>query len=100
MKQLARIQQMVVRDPDIMHGIPCFKRTRIPVELVADMLEQGATVEEILEGYPTLDNAKIAIAPLYMQAFPRRGRPGRRPWLGMNPCGERSFRLSDLLTTA
>jgi len=24
----------------------------IPVELVAEMLSQGATVEEILEGYP------------------------------------------------
>jgi uncharacterized protein (DUF433 family) len=99
LKQLARIRQMVISDPDIMRGIPCFKGTRIPVELVADMLEQGATVDEILEGYPTLDNEKIGIAPLYMRAFPRRGRPGRRPWQGRKPRGNRSFRLSDLLTT-
>ena len=27
--------------------------TRIPVDLIADMLAQGANVDEILEGYPT-----------------------------------------------
>jgi uncharacterized protein (DUF433 family) len=100
LKQLARIEQIVVRDPDIMRGIPVFKGTRIPVELVADMLAQGATADEILEGYPTLNDEKLAIAPLYMRAFPRRGRPGRRPWRNLKPRGERSFRLSDLLTTA
>jgi uncharacterized protein (DUF433 family) len=82
LKQLARIEEMVVSDPDIMRGTPVFKGTRIPVDLVADMLAQGATAEEILEGYPTLSKGKIAIAPLYMRAFTRRGRPSRRPWQG------------------
>jgi len=82
LKQLARIEKMVVRDPNIMCGTPIFKGTRIPVDLVADMLAQGATVDEILDGYPTLDREKLAIAPLYMRAFPRRGRPVRRPWRG------------------
>jgi len=65
-----------------MHGTPLFKGTRIPVDLVADMLAQGATTEEILEGYPTLSKQELAIAPLYMRAFPRRARPSRRPWKG------------------
>ena len=82
LKQLAHMQEMVVSDPEIMRGAPVFKGTRIPVDLVADMLAQGATAEEILEGYPTLNKARIAIAPLYMRAFPRRGRPSRRPWQG------------------
>jgi uncharacterized protein (DUF433 family) len=93
------MQAMVVRDPDIMGGTPVFKGTRIPVDLVADMLAQGAAADEILEGYPTLDQEKLAIAPLYMRAFPRRGRPSRRPWSGMRP-RERSFPLSSRLTTA
>jgi uncharacterized protein (DUF433 family) len=46
-----------------MRGTPVFKGTRIPVDLVADMLAQGASAEEILEGYPTLSKEKIAIAP-------------------------------------
>src|SRR5947208_4115141 len=82
LKRLAHIEQMVVSDPEIMRGTPVFKGTRIPVDLVADMLAQGATADEILEGYPTLSTERIAIAPLYMRAFPRRGRPSRRPWQG------------------
>ena len=38
LKQLALIEKMVVRDPEIMRGTPVFKGTRIPVDLVADML--------------------------------------------------------------
>jgi uncharacterized protein (DUF433 family) len=100
LKQLARIEEMVVSDPEIMRGTPVFKSTRIPVDLVADMLTQGATAEEILEGYPTLSKEKIAIAPLYMRAFPRRGRPSRRPWQGKKARGRKSFPLSTLLRSA
>ena len=100
LKQLARIEGMVVSDPEIMRGTPVFKGTRIPVDLVADMLAQGATAEEILEGYSTLNKEKIAIAPLYMRAFPRRGRPSRRPWRGEKARGTKSFRLSALIGSA
>lgn len=98
LKQLARIEGMVVSNKDIMGGTPVFKGTRIPVDLVADMLAQGATADELLDGYPALDKEKIAIAPLYMRAFPRRGRPSRRPWQGRKPRGRRSFPLSNLTT--
>jgi uncharacterized protein (DUF433 family) len=100
LKHLARVEQMVVSDPEIMHGTPVFQGTRIPVDLVADMLAQGATAEEILEGYPTLNKEKIAIAPLYVRAFPRRGRPSRRPWQGKKARGRKSFLLSTLLRSA
>ena len=100
LKQLVQIEEMVVSDPEIMRGTPVFKGTRIPVDLVADMLAQGATVEEILEGYPTLSKEKVAIAPLYMRAFPRRGRPSRRPWQGKKARGRRSFALSSLFKDA
>ena len=100
LKQFARMEQMVVSDPEIMRGAPVFKGTRIPVDLVADMLSQGAAEDEILKGYPTLKREMIAIAPLYMRAFPRRGRPSRRQWPRKKPSGTRSFPLSGLLTTA
>src|SRR5580704_7216074 len=91
LKQLAHIEEMVVSDPEIMRGTPVFKGTRISVDLVADMLAQGAIAEEILEGYPTLGKEKVAIAPLYMRAFPRRGRPGHRPWQGKRVKRRKSF---------
>jgi hypothetical protein len=55
------------------------------VQLVADMLAQGTAVEEILEGYPPLTREQVELAPLYLQAFPRRGRPARLPWAGIKP---------------
>ncbi len=83
--RLKEAQQMTVSDPEILHGTPVYRGTRIPVELVADMLADGASVEEILEGYPALDRNKIELAPLYVRAFPRRGRPSQRPWASKKP---------------
>lgn len=79
--QLSRLQQaeqMVVSDPEVMGGAPVFLGTRIPVRLVADMLKQGATVEEILDGYPALSRLHLELAPIYAGAFPQRGRPPAR----------------------
>lgn len=80
LKRLQRAANAIVEDPELMRGTPVYRGTRIPVKLIADMLNQGASVEEILEGYPALNRQKIELAPLYMQAFPRRGRPVSRPW--------------------
>jgi uncharacterized protein (DUF433 family) len=95
-----RLRQIVASDPEIMGGTPVFRGTRIPVDLIADMLTQGATAEEILEGYPTLDKEMIAMAPLCARAFPVRKSANRTPWSGKKPEAERSFRLSDLLRNA
>jgi uncharacterized protein (DUF433 family) len=100
LKQLARIGKMVVSDPEIMRGTPVFKGTRIPVDLVAAMLAQGATAGEILEGYPALTKNQIEIAPLYMRAFPHRGRPARRTWQRRKPRGRKSYPLDTLLKSA
>jgi uncharacterized protein (DUF433 family) len=83
--RLRKAQQMAISDPEIMQGTPVYQRTRIPVELVSEMLAEGASVEEILDGYPALDREKVELAPLYMRAFPRRGRPVRRPWAQQKP---------------
>jgi uncharacterized protein (DUF433 family) len=85
LKKLERAKNMITSDPEIMRGTPVYRGTRIPVELIADMLSQGATPEEILEGYPALNREKVVLAPLYVQAFPRRGRPLPRPWARRKP---------------
>jgi uncharacterized protein (DUF433 family) len=85
LRRLAEAKRMVESDPEIMHGAPVFKGTRIPVQNIAEMLSQGAAVEEILEGYPSLTREKIELAPMYVRAFPRRGRPAARPWAKGRP---------------
>ncbi len=85
LKRLEQVENMIVSDPETMRGTPVYRGTRIPVELIADMLRQGAKLEEILEGYPALDKEKVELAPLYVQAFPRRGRPASRPWAKRKP---------------
>jgi uncharacterized protein (DUF433 family) len=85
LERLERAEKMIVSDPEIMRGTPVYRGTRIPVELIADMLGQGTGPEEILEGYPSLDRERIELAPLYVQAFPRRGRPASRPWAKRKP---------------
>ena len=42
-------------DPKVCHGEACIKRTRIPVRLIVRMLANGDTIEELLEGYPSLE---------------------------------------------
>jgi uncharacterized protein (DUF433 family) len=85
LRKLERGKDMIVSDREIMRGTPVYRGTRIPVELIADMLSQGATLEEILEGYPALNRDKVELAPFYVQAFPRRGRPAFRPWAKRKP---------------
>jgi uncharacterized protein (DUF433 family) len=50
-------------DPDIMGGRACIRGMRIPVSVIVRQIAHGATVEEILEGYPDLehDDVKQAI---------------------------------------
>jgi len=82
---LSEATQMVESDPDLMRGAPVYRGTRIPVHAIADMLSQGATVAEILDGYPALTRENVALAPMYAKAFPRRGRPAVRPWAKRSP---------------
>jgi uncharacterized protein (DUF433 family) len=83
--RLTRAEKMAVSDPEVLSGTPVYRGTRIPVQLVADVLAQGAGVGEILDGYPALNRELVELSTVYVQAFPRRGRPVRRPWAGIKP---------------
>jgi uncharacterized protein (DUF433 family) len=85
LRRLAVATRMVESDPEIMRGTPVYRGTRIPVRAVADMLSQGATAAEILEGYPALSREQVELAPMYVTAFPRRGRPAIRSWTKRPP---------------
>ncbi len=46
-------------DPDVCHGQACVKGTRIPVHQIVHMLANGDTIDELLEGYPSLTKEDI-----------------------------------------
>jgi uncharacterized protein (DUF433 family) len=41
-------------DPETMHGLPVFRGTRVPVQTLFEYLEGGDTLEDFLEGFPTV----------------------------------------------
>lgn len=49
----------ICRDPEIMHGQPVFRGTRVLVQTLFEYLEGGDTVEDFLEGFPTVRRALI-----------------------------------------
>jgi uncharacterized protein (DUF433 family) len=94
LRRLAQAGRLVAADPEIMNGAPAFRGTRVPVHAIAEMLAQGAAVEEILDGYPALSRHGVELAPLYAKAFPRRGRPPERPWAKQRSRGVTRIRLA------
>ena len=55
--------EAITRDPEIMHGILVFRGTRVPVQTLFAYLESGETLEDFLEGFPTVSRA-LAIKAL------------------------------------
>lgn len=51
--------------PNVCHGKPCIKGTRIMVSIVLDYLAAGESVEEIIEQYPTLAPDDVRAAQAY-----------------------------------
>jgi uncharacterized protein (DUF433 family) len=49
-----RLHRVVIVDPDLMHGTPCFRGTRVPVRLLLDDLRSGYTIDDFLSGCPTV----------------------------------------------
>jgi uncharacterized protein (DUF433 family) len=46
-------------DPEIMSGAPCFAGTRVPIQHLIDYLEGGDSIEDFLEGFPTVSREQV-----------------------------------------
>ncbi len=47
-----KASSVIHTDPEILHGTPVFKGTRVPVESLFWHLEDGITVDEFLDDFP------------------------------------------------
>lgn len=55
-------QSVIVRDPEILGGTPCFRGTRVPVDSLIDYLEAGDTLDEFLDNFPSVSRADAITA--------------------------------------
>ena len=64
-------KQRISIDPNVCHGKPCLKGTRIWVSLIVDNLASGSSEEEILTAYPSLTRDDIRAALAYAAEMTR-----------------------------
>jgi len=47
-------QPVVSRSLKVMGGIPVFRGTKVPVQTLLDYLEDGESIDDFLEGFPSV----------------------------------------------
>jgi uncharacterized protein (DUF433 family) len=50
---------IVTSSPDVLSGAPVFAGTRVPVQSLIDYLEGGETIDDFLEGFPTVNREQV-----------------------------------------
>ena len=57
------VEPAITRDPETMHGTPVFRGTRVPVQTLFEYLAGGDTLEDFLEGFPSVSR-ELALSAL------------------------------------
>lgn len=57
------VESVIVIDPGIMNGTPCFRGTRVPFKNLMDYLESGHSLGEFLEQFPSITR-EVAVRAL------------------------------------
>jgi uncharacterized protein (DUF433 family) len=52
-------QSVVSCNPEIMGGTPVFAGTRVPVQTLLDYLEGGESIDDFLEGFPSVTREQV-----------------------------------------
>jgi uncharacterized protein (DUF433 family) len=53
------MSSVVKIDPEIMSGTPCFAGTRVPIQNLIDYLEGGDSIEDFLDGFPSVAREQV-----------------------------------------
>ena len=54
-----KMNSVIKIDPEIMSGAPCFAGARVPIQNLIDYLEGGDSIEDFLEGFPTVSREQV-----------------------------------------
>ena len=50
---------MISVSPEIMGGTPVFAGTRIPIQTLLDYLKAGESIDDFLDGFPTVTRVQV-----------------------------------------
>jgi uncharacterized protein (DUF433 family) len=53
------VSTVIANDPEILGGEPVFKGTRVPVQSFFDHLKAGDSIEDFLEGFPSVKRDQV-----------------------------------------
>jgi uncharacterized protein (DUF433 family) len=56
---LEALRGIVHCDPNIMGGTPVFVGTRVPLQNLIDYLEGGESIEDFLDGFPSVKREQV-----------------------------------------
>jgi len=56
---LEALRGIVHSDPNIMGGTPVFVGTRVPLQNLIDYLEGGESIEDFLDGFPSVNREQV-----------------------------------------
>lgn len=54
-----RLNAIIHSDPEIMGGTPVFVGTRVPFQNLIDYLEGGESIEDFLDGFPSVKREQV-----------------------------------------
>jgi uncharacterized protein (DUF433 family) len=52
-------QPVISRSQDVMGGAPVFPGTRVPVQTLLDYLQCGDSIDDFLEGFPSVTREQV-----------------------------------------
>jgi uncharacterized protein (DUF433 family) len=52
-------QPIISRSRDVMGGVAVFCGTRVPVQTLLDYLEAGESIDDFLEGFPSVTRERV-----------------------------------------
>ena len=52
-------QPLITSTPDILGGTPVFRGTRMPAQALIEYLEGGQTIDDFLDGFPTVTREQV-----------------------------------------
>ena len=50
---------IVSSSPDVLSGVPVFTGTRVPVHTLVEYLAAGDSIDDFLEGFPTVSREQV-----------------------------------------